>query len=100
MTAQNYLMVQENVVTNVCLWDGNTESWQPPSDAIMLIQATTPTKVWGLNQDETEYVLTDSIGDASIGFTWDGTVATTNQPQPVVPEPAENQPVSEGTQTL
>jgi hypothetical protein len=85
MTAQNYLMIQENIVTNVCVWDGNVNSWQPPSDATMLIQSTTPTKVWGLNQDETEYVLVDSIGDADIGFTWDGSFATTNQEKPEVP---------------
>lgn len=78
-------MIQENVVTNVCLWDGNTETWTPPSDATMLVLATTPTKVWQLNTEQTEYVLTDSIGDADIGFTWDGSVATTNQPKPNVP---------------
>lgn len=94
MTTQNYLMIQENVVTNVCVWDGDTTQWQPPQDATMLIQETTATKIWGLvNQ---EYVLVDSIGNADIGFTWDGTVATTNQPQPESPV----QPVLSGTQTL
>ena len=89
-------MVQENIVTNLVFWDGNTQTWQPPQDATMLIQSITPTIVWKLNAEKTEYVLTNSIGDADIGFTWDGTVATTNQPQPEVPV----QPVSEGTQTL
>lgn len=87
MTTQNYLMIQENVVTNICVWDGDTNTWQPPQDATMLVQATTPTKIWALNQEGTEYVLTDSIGNADIGFTWNGTVATTNQPQPPAPEP-------------
>lgn len=101
MTTQNYLMIQQNVVTNVCLWDGNTDNWQPPSDSTMIVQANTPTKIWGLNAEKTEYVLTDSIGDADIGFTWNGTVATTNQQKPIIPEPvAENQPVTQGTQTL
>jgi hypothetical protein len=85
MTTQNYLMIQENVVTNIVAWDGNVNTWQPPSDATMIEQATTPTKIWVLNQDETEYVLVDSIGDADLGFTWDGSFATTNQPQPVAP---------------
>jgi len=85
MTTQNYLMIQESIVTNVCVWNGDVNSWQPPSDATMLIQATTPTKIWGLNQDETDYVLVDSMGDADIGFTWDGSFATTNQPQPAAP---------------
>ena len=86
MTTQNYLMIQENVVTNLCMWDGNAETWTPPADATMLIYATTPTKIWGLNQEGTGYVLVDSIGDANIGFTWDGTVATTNEPQPPAPQ--------------
>jgi hypothetical protein len=86
MTTQNYLMIQENVVTNLCVWDGNTQTWQPPADATMLVAETTPTKVWGLNESRTDYVLTDSIGDAGIGFTWDGSVATTNQPKPDAPK--------------
>ena len=95
MTTKNYLMIQENVVTNICVWDGNTAAWQPPQDATMLEQATTPTKIWGLNQDGTEYVLTDSMGDADIGFTWDGTYCATNQPKPPIPQP---EPTSEPTQ--
>ena len=78
-------MIQENVVTNIVVWDGNTQTWQPPQDATMLVQETTPTKTWLLNTEKTEYVLTDSIGDADIGFIWDGLVATTNQPQPPAP---------------
>lgn len=87
MTTQEYLMVQENVVTNICVWDGNVNSWQPPVNATMLIKEATPTKIWALNTEKTEYVLTDSIGDADIGYTWNGTVATTNQPQPESPTP-------------
>ena len=90
MTTQNYLMIENGVVTNVCLWDGNTETWQPPQNATMLVEATTPTKVWGVVNSE--YVLIDSIGDAGIGFTWDGSVATTNQPKPTIP----TQPTSDG----
>lgn len=86
MTTQDYLMIQQNVVTNVCLWDGNTQTWQPPQDATMLVRATTPAKIWALNQDETEFVLIDSIGDAGVGFTWDGSVATTNEPKPNLPQ--------------
>jgi hypothetical protein len=52
----------------------------------MLVQATTLTKVWALNAEKTDYVLTDSIGDAGIGFTWNGSVATTNQPKPDTPK--------------
>jgi hypothetical protein len=87
MTTQNYLIIQENVVTNIVLWDGVTQDWQPPENATMLVVATTPTKIWGLNESKTEWILVDSIGDASIGFTWDGAIVTTNQPQPEPPTP-------------
>jgi hypothetical protein len=100
MTTQNYLMIQENVVTNVCVWDGDINTWQPPQDATMLVQATTPTKIWNFDSEIKDYVLVDSIGNADIGFTWDGTVATTNQPKPELPTPASDQPQTQGTQTL
>jgi hypothetical protein len=100
MTTQNYLMVQENIVTNLCVWDGNTQTWQPPSDATMLIAETTATKVWGYSSGAKDYVLVDSMDDASIGFVYDGTYCITNEPKPELPTPAENQPVTEGTQDL
>jgi len=84
MTTQNYLIIQENVVINVCVWDGNTQTWTPPSDATMLVQATTPAMVWELNSDQTDYVLTEEIGEGQIGFTWDGTVLITNQAKPAI----------------
>lgn len=88
MTTQNYLIVQENIVTNIVFWDGNIQTWQPPQDAIILVDATTPTKVWErliIDGKVTDYVLTNSIGNAGIGFTWDGSFAITNQPKPEIP---------------
>ena len=84
MTTQNYLMVENDVVTNVCVWDGNINTWSPPADATMLIQATTPAIVWQLNADKTDWVLTEVIGSGAIGFSWDGSVVTTNQPKPTI----------------
>jgi hypothetical protein len=28
-------MIVDDVVVNVCLWDGDTDSWQPPDGALM-----------------------------------------------------------------
>lgn len=85
MTIQNYLMVQANVVTNAVLWDGNTSTWTPPEDATMLVQATTPAMIWELNDlIPPSYVLVEVIGAGGIGFTWNGTVLTTNDSQPIV----------------
>lgn len=92
---QNYLIIQDNVVTNVCLWDGNIETWTPPADATMLIQTTTPALVWVFV--DTDYVLTEVIGAGGIGFTWDGTECVTNEPKPELPK---DQPTTSGTQEL
>ena len=81
-------MIEINVVTNVVVWDGNTQTWTPPSDATMLVQSTTPAMVWEsviVDGKITDYVLTEQLGEAQIGFTWDGTVCTTNEPKPAIP---------------
>jgi hypothetical protein len=91
---QNYLQIQNNVVTNLVVWDGGSE-WKPPSNAIMLVQSTISAKIWQLNTNKTDYVLTEVMGMGQIGFTWDGTILTTNQEKPIVPI----QPVTKGTQT-
>lgn len=85
MTTQNYLVVENNVVSNVCVWDGNVNTWQPPTDATMLIQANTNAMIWEINVDKTAFILVKKLGVGTIGFTWDGTVLTTNEPQPTVP---------------
>lgn len=82
MTVQQYLMIQSDIVTNCVVWDGNTQTWQPPVDTTMLVQATTLAMVWLLNTDKTDYVLTEVIGAGDIGFTWNGTVLTTDKPKP------------------
>ena len=74
-----------NVVDNISVWDGNTNTWQPPANTLMLVQATTPALVWVLNADKTDYVLEEIVGQGGIGFTWNGSVVTTNQPKPPAP---------------
>jgi hypothetical protein len=45
---QNYLMVNTstNIVENIFVWNGDTNTWQPPANTLMLVQATTPAMVW------------------------------------------------------
>jgi hypothetical protein len=85
MTTQNYLIVENNVVINNIVWDGNVNTWQPPLSATMLIQKTTPAIIW-LNSNPINeipnYVLTEVIGVGDIGFIWNGSVLTTNEPNP------------------
>ena len=100
MTTQNYLIVENNVVTNNVVWDGNPDTWMPPADSIQLVQATTQALVWQavvVDKVVTDYVLVEEMGVGDIGFTWNTTtqILTTNEPKPAIPV----QPVTTGTQT-
>ena len=82
-----------NIVDNICVWDGDTNTWQPPTDTLMLIQANTEALVWTLASDKTNWVLTEVLGAGDIGFIWDATtqILTTNQPKPAsVTQPTTN----------
>lgn len=92
---QNYLIIEQNIVTNIVVWNGDTTQWTPPQGSIALVQSTTPAMVWVLNENKTDWILGEQIGAGSIGFTWDKTNCITNQPKP---DPIV-QPQSEGTIT-
>lgn len=98
MTTQNYLMINQstNVVDNVCLWDGDPNSWQPPAGYLMKPQATTMALVWVWDKPVDDWVLTQQMGQAQIGFVWNGSECVTNEPKP--PKPV--QPTVSGAQTL
>lgn len=89
---------QSNIVENVCVWDGNTETWTPPEGYTVLPQDETPAMVWKLLNGE--YVLAEEIGAGQIGFSWNGTKCITNEPKPEPVTPAANQPTTTGTQDL
>lgn len=84
MTTKNYLIIENNVVSNIVLWDGNTDTWTPPINSLVLAQDTTPAIVWVFDYTTAPYSakLEEVIGAGQIGFTWDGTKLTTNQPNP------------------
>ena len=88
MATQNYLIVESNVVTNNVVWDGNPNTWQPPIDSIQLVETTTPAMVWSpiiVDEKITDWVLVEELSAGDIGFTWDGSVLTTNQSKPPIP---------------
>jgi hypothetical protein len=90
MTVQNYFVVQADVVTNLVIWDGDTNTWTPPADAIMLVQADTQALIWTpvvVDEKITDWILTETLGAGDIGFTWNETtqLLTTNQSKPEVP---------------
>jgi hypothetical protein len=86
MQMKNYLMINKatNVVDNACVWDGNTQTWTPPANYLMLEQATTPAVVWVWNETIQDTELKEVVGVACVGFTWDGSKCITNQPKPQV----------------
>lgn len=98
MTTQNYLMINQstNTVENVCLWDGNPNTWQPPAGYLMLVQATTMALVWVWDTAIKDYVLGQQMGQGQIGFTWNDAECVTNDPKPEKPV----QPQVSGAQTL
>lgn len=84
---QNYLMINKatNTVVNVCVWDGNTNTWAPPSGTLMLVQSTTPAMIWAYSDAAQDYVLTEVVGQGQIGFTWNGAACVTNTAKPTKP---------------
>ena len=92
MTVQNYLQIQNNIVSNIIVWDGNLDTWTPPSDATMLIQADIYAWIWISVIDVetkkiTDWVLDKELGCGGVGFTYDLTTQTltTNEPKPSIP---------------
>lgn len=85
---QNYLVIENNIVNNLVIWNGDTSQWTPPSGSIALVQATTPAMIWQailIDGKITDYVLVEQIGTGGMGFIWDGTAVITNQPKPEIP---------------
>jgi len=85
MASQGYLQIQNNLVTNTVEWDGDTNTWQPPADATMLVQSTTPAMLWDYDYTNNTWDLKEFIGLGGIGFTWNGTAVITNEPKPTEP---------------
>lgn len=102
MDVQTYCIIdsQSGVCDNVTLWDGDMGVWQPPVKHIAVPQASTPSKVWVQVDNTQQWVLTETVGDGQIGYTWDGVCLTTNEapPSPTVAE--QPQPAVDGSQTL
>lgn len=96
---QNYLIIEANVVTNIVFWDGDTTKWTAPQGSILLVQSTTPALVWQYNPTSKVFELIEITGAGNIGFTWDGSVLTTNEPQPAPPVLPQDQPSTTGTQS-
>lgn len=88
---KDYLMINKstNIVDNISMWNGDPNTWLPPSEYLMLIQADVIAMLWSpiiVDNKITEYELVENLGAGQIGFTWNGSVLTTDEPKPVITE--------------
>jgi hypothetical protein len=72
------------ICENVIIWNGDKNIWNPPAGYILLLQKETLCHDWKWNSNSSAWELTE-LGIGGIGFTWDGTKLTTNEPQPTEP---------------
>jgi hypothetical protein len=93
---KTYLFVNtaNNIVENAVVWDGNTETWQPPSGFIALDAEVTPSVEWEWNADLNEWTPVDMVGTGSIGDSWDGQKFNSPKPPPPPPPPAPVDPAN------
>jgi hypothetical protein len=84
MTVQTYLEVNNlsKIVINAVEWDGNTETWTPPANSTMLVQAETLALTWVWDNTNKVWLETEVLGAGNIGFTWNGSILITNQSDP------------------
>ena len=61
MESQEYFLIENGIVTNSVMWDGNPETWMPPAGATMLISATTPAMLWELTTPQ-GYQIVQAMG--------------------------------------
>lgn len=80
---KDWLIIKNNVVVNVVRWDGDVNTWEPPEGSIWLDRDTTPSRIWCMNEDNTDARIEERIGYGEIGFTWDGNTVNTNHPKPI-----------------
>lgn len=86
---KNYLLIENNIVSNIIVWDGDTKVWSPPINAIAIEQEITPAIIWQEiieNEKIVDYIQKELIGAGQIGFTWNGSELITNQQKPEIKE--------------
>lgn len=89
MTTQNYLMINQetNIVDNIVIWNGDTQSWNPPSEYLMLPLATTMALDWFWSDTLQDWELQENMGNGNVGDTWNGTACVTYGAKPIDPPP-------------
>ena len=88
MTIKTYFIVENNIVTNRVVWDGDVNTWQPPEGSIQLVDSETLAKLWELDYEATpmDFVLKEYVGQGDIGFIWNGSFLMTPVEKPPMPK--------------
>jgi len=70
---KNYLVIENGIVVNAVVWDGNTETWTPPENLILMAEDAAKVKGWSWNAGikDWEAYVADNV-QPGIGFAWDG----------------------------
>ena len=86
MTVQTYFVINTSVdpavCENICVWDGNTETWNPGQDYITIPVEGTNALVWSYEKSSNSFILVECDGGGKVGYTWNGTNLVTNVPKP------------------
>lgn len=86
MTIQNYLLINTSIdpaiCENICVWDGNVETWNPGENYIALPLANTISMEWSWDYSTNTWIMIDSPGQGKIGYIWNGEKLVTNLPSP------------------
>jgi hypothetical protein len=80
MTTVLWLNKETNKVDNASLDDRPISEITLPNTHLALDKDNTPSIVYGLNDDNTEIIEHELIGQGGIGFTWDGTKLIGSKP--------------------
>jgi hypothetical protein len=84
-----YLLINKttNIVENVV--EVADDSWQPSDSFLAVPQDEVIGQVWGFDSDVNDFVVSDVLGSATIGNTYDGSKCITHETKPT---PVEHTP--------
>ena len=96
-----YLLINKttNIVENIV--EVVDDSWQPSDSFLAVPQDEVIGQVWGFNSDVNDFVVSEVLGSATIGNTYDGSKCLTHETKPTLveyvpsPEPTKEELLAE-----
>ena len=82
-----YLLINKttNIVENIV--EVVDDSWQPSESFLVVPQEEVVGQVWSFDSDANDFVVSDVLGSATIGNTYNGSKCITNLEKPTPVEP-------------